>query len=101
SHRGGRPGFVKVDGSTLTIPDYAGNRHFNTLGNFFANPMAGLLFVDFETGDLLLLTGAVEILWDEDPAARALSGAERAWRFTLDHGIRVKDALPLRWSFGD
>ena len=30
SHRGGPPGFVRVDGSTLTIPDYRGNRYFNT-----------------------------------------------------------------------
>ena len=32
SHRGGKPGFVRVDGNTLTIPDFAGNRYFNTLG---------------------------------------------------------------------
>ena len=32
SHRGGKPGFVRInaDGS-LTIPDFAGNLHFNTL----------------------------------------------------------------------
>src|SRR3546814_5262714 len=37
SHRGGRPGFVRVtedDGcSVLTIPDFSGNQFFNTLGN--------------------------------------------------------------------
>ncbi len=33
SHRGGRPGFVRVDGDALTIPDFRGNRYFNTLGN--------------------------------------------------------------------
>ena len=56
SHRGGKPGFVRVgaDG-VLTIPDFSGNRFFNTLGNLIANPKAGLLFVDFETGDLLQL----------------------------------------------
>ncbi len=101
SHRGGRPGFVKVDGNTLTVPDYAGNFHFNTLGNFLANPKAGLLFVDFETGDLLMLTGTVELLWEEDPEVNAFKGAERAWRFTLDHGLRLKDAVPLRWAFGE
>ena len=35
SHRGGRPGFIKVVGNSLTIPDYPGNNLFNTLGNFF------------------------------------------------------------------
>src|SRR5438270_2559011 len=33
SHRGGLPGFVRVDGDVLTIPDFRGNRYFNTLGN--------------------------------------------------------------------
>ena len=101
SHRGGKPGFVRIEGDTLTIPDYAGNFHFNTLGNFLVNPKGGLVFVDFESGDLLLLTGTVEILWEGDPEVKAFKGAERAWRFTLDHGVVMKDAVPLRWSFGD
>src|SRR5690349_20843226 len=58
SHRGGKPGFVRVGGDgVLTIPDFSGNRFFNTLGNLLANPKAGLLFVDFEKGDLLQLSG--------------------------------------------
>lgn len=101
SHRGGLPGFVKVEGNTLTVPDYAGNSHFNTLGNFLVNPKAGLTFVDFETGDLLMLTGTVEIIWDNDPQVKAFRGAERAWRFTLDRGVRLSEALPMRWSFGE
>lgn len=100
SHRGGRPGFVKIEGNTLTIPDYVGNFHFNTLGNFLLNPKAGLLFVDFEKGDMLQLTGTVEVLWDTSEI-EFFQGAERAWRFTLDHGIWLRDALPLRWEFGE
>jgi hypothetical protein len=96
SHRGGKPGFVKVDGDTLTIPDYAGNFHFNTIGNFLINPKAGLLFPDFTTGDLLMLTGTVEILWEDDPLVEAFKGAERAWRFTLDHGLWINNALPFK-----
>jgi len=100
SHRGGRPGFVKVDGDTLTIPDYTGNFHFNTIGNFVVNPKAGLLFMDFETGDMLQLTGTVEMIWD-GPELEFFQGAERAWNFKLDHGHWLKDALPLRWNFGE
>ena len=44
SHRGGKPGFVRVDQNTLTIPDFAGNRYFNTLGNMMLDPRAALLF---------------------------------------------------------
>ena len=100
SHRGGKPGFIRVDGNTLTIPDYSGNNHFNTLGNFHETPKAGLLFVDFENGHLLTLTGTVELLWSSDEAQN-FSGAERLWKFHLDHGYYQKNVLPLRWHFND
>jgi len=100
SHRGGRPGFVKVDGESLTVPDFHGNYLFNTLGNFLLNPKAGLVFVDFATGDLLMLTGTAEILWEDDAAVQGFKGAQRAWRFTLDHGLWLEDALPFRAQLG-
>ena len=98
SHRGGPPGFVKVDGNTLTIPDYSGNYYFNTLGNFLMNPKAGLVFIDFSTGDLFMLTGTVELLWEDEPEVAVLKGAERAWRFMLDHGVILKKALPYHFA---
>lgn len=98
SHRGGRPGFVRVDDdSTLTIPDYMGNNHYNTFGNFIENPRAGLLFLDFQSGHLLTLTGTVEIIWDS-PEAEHFEGAQRLWKFHVDHGRWITDALPLRWK---
>ncbi|MFW8634836.1 pyridoxamine 5'-phosphate oxidase family protein [Cribrihabitans pelagius] len=96
SHRGGRPGFVKAEGNTLTIPDFPGNNHFNTFGNFLLMPRAGLLFADFETGDLLTLTGTVELLAGDDPALAHFRGADRGWRFTLSHGRRLPGVLPFR-----
>ena len=101
SHRGGRPGFIRVDNAnTLTIPDYLGNNHFNTLGNFVENAKAGLLFLDFENGHLLTLTGTVEILWDS-PDTEFFDGAERLWKFHIDHGRRIENGLPLRWTLDD
>ncbi len=99
SHRGGHPGFVKVEGNTLTIPDYSGNNVFMTLGNFLVNPKAGLVFVDFDSGDLLMLTGRVEILWEDNPEVLAFKGAQRAWRFVLDHGVQLKKTLPFKFIF--
>lgn len=99
SHRGGMPGFVKVENNTLTIPDFAGNYHFNTLGNFLMNPKAGLIFPDFESGDLLMLTGSVEILWEDHPEVSSFQGAQRAWRFTLKKGIWLNNALPFKTQF--
>ena len=101
NHRGGNPGFIKIDGDTLTVPDFIGNFAFNTLGNFVVNPKAGLLFIDFDTGDIVQLTGSVELLWDPDPETRAFRGAERAWRFQLEHGHRLVAASPLRFEDGE
>jgi predicted pyridoxine 5'-phosphate oxidase superfamily flavin-nucleotide-binding protein len=98
SHRGGNPGFVRIDGDTLTVPDFAGNGHFNTFGNIEVNPRAGLLFIDFEQGNLLYLTGSAEVIWDGDPKIAAYAGAERLFKFHLTQGIRVEGSLPLTWS---
>jgi ferredoxin-NADP reductase/predicted pyridoxine 5'-phosphate oxidase superfamily flavin-nucleotide-binding protein len=98
SHRGGRPGFVKVDGNRLTIPDYAGNLHFNTLGNLQSNPRAGLLFVDFDTGDVLQLSGRTELIL-ESPLIAAFEGAERLWNVDVERVVRRPAAVSLRWRF--
>jgi predicted pyridoxine 5'-phosphate oxidase superfamily flavin-nucleotide-binding protein len=100
SHRGGRPGFVLVEGDRLTIPDFRGNRYFNTLGNLLGEPRGSLLFIDFERGDLLQLQGLVEIDWS-DAAASLIQGAQRLWRFQVVRGWRRRAASPLRWSFLD
>jgi ferredoxin-NADP reductase/predicted pyridoxine 5'-phosphate oxidase superfamily flavin-nucleotide-binding protein len=100
SHRGGNPGFVKVENSTLTIPDFSGNYHFNTMGNFLLNPKAGIVFIDYETGDLILLTGTVELIWDNlDEHIKAFEGAHRGWKFTLNHGKILKGAFPFKTKF--
>lgn len=97
SHRGGRPGFVRVEGDRLMVPDFSGNNHFNTLGNFLVYPKAGLLFVDFERGNILMLTGEVEIHLDPAEVAE-FEGAERFWSFTLTKGLQLSGALPIRWA---
>lgn len=101
SHRGGPAGFaMQEDERTLLVPDYSGNRMFMTLGNLQLDGRAGLLFIDFERGDLLTLTGRAEIVWD-GPELAVFDDAERAWRFHLDEGWWLRDALPLRWRFRD
>ncbi|MGK7892634.1 MAG: pyridoxamine 5'-phosphate oxidase family protein, partial [Xenococcus sp. (in: cyanobacteria)] len=98
SHRGGKPGFVKIDDEkTLTIPDFSGNCHFNTIGNIEINPRTGLLFIDFVNRNLLYLTGTAEIIWDKAEIA-IYEGAEDLILFHLERGYLVKSSLPLRWS---
>ena len=101
SHRGGRPGFIKIAGNSLTIPDYPGNNLFNTLGNFLLNPKAGLLFTDFSTGEIMMLTGSVELDWEKSEALNHFQGAQRSWTFTLESGVCIKDALPFRAALGE
>jgi uncharacterized protein len=98
SHRGGKSGFVRLDDDgTLTIPDFAGNQFFNSFGNFLLNPKAGLVFVDFDSGDLLQMTGRVEVVLD-GPEIAAFEGAERLWRFHPRRILRRPQALALRWQ---
>ncbi|NJN92539.1 MAG: flavin-nucleotide-binding protein [Leptolyngbyaceae cyanobacterium SL_5_14] len=98
SHRGGRPGFIRIDDEkTLTIPDFSGNNHFNTFGNLELNPRAGLLFIDFDRGNLLYLTGTAKVIW-EGAEISSYPGAERLLRFQLKKGYCVEGSLPLRWS---
>jgi hypothetical protein len=101
SHRGGKPGFVGItDDGGLVIPEYRGNRYFNTLGNLLINPRAGLLFIDFATGDLLQITGPAKIVWD-GPEVAAFVGAQRLWWLRPTEGQWLRDAFPLRMEGGE
>ncbi|MEM7159329.1 MAG: pyridoxamine 5'-phosphate oxidase family protein [Myxococcota bacterium] len=96
SHRGGEPGFVVVrDERTVVIPDYAGNNFFNTIGNLMVDPRVGLLFVDFETGSLLQLTGRAAIDWATPDAAK-YPGAKRLVVVTVDEVVVLPEVLPMR-----
>lgn len=98
SHRGGKHGFVRVDAAgTLTIPDYAGNQFFNTLGNLLVNPRAGLIFPDFATGTLLQLTGAAAVVLDS-PELDGFAGAQRLWTLRPRRAVLREGALPLRFA---
>jgi predicted pyridoxine 5'-phosphate oxidase superfamily flavin-nucleotide-binding protein len=101
SHRGGKPGFVRVIAedrvTVLTLPDFRGNFLFNTLGNIVANPHAGFMVIDFASGDVLSLTGLGEVVFD-GPELAAFAGAERLLRFRVAEGVFLQAALPFRWS---
>jgi hypothetical protein len=85
SHRGGPAGFARLDGDVLTVPDFAGNRYFNTLGNFVAEPRAAIVLADVATGDMLQLQGRVDVDWTAaDPDH--VPPVERVWRFRIERG---------------
>ncbi|MFJ9097521.1 pyridoxamine 5'-phosphate oxidase family protein [Streptomyces sp. NPDC102405] len=98
SHRGGMPGFVTVAGPrTLRWPDYTGNQFYMTLGNLHLDPACGLLFLDWERGHTLQLTGTGRIDWDPRSAAE-YPGALRVVEFTIDTVVEIDNASPLRWE---
>jgi predicted pyridoxine 5'-phosphate oxidase superfamily flavin-nucleotide-binding protein len=101
SHRGGAPGFVRVLNPTeLAWGDYWGNTLFNSLGNAAVEPAAGLLFIDFETGSTLQLSGRLAIDWSPEAAAD-VPGAERVVRFQILRVIQTDAASPLRWILSE
>jgi len=97
SHRGGRPGFVRIAGNRLSMPDFAGNSYFNTFGNLLREPATSLLFIDFAKGDLLQLQGVAEVVWT-GPELAGIHGAKRLLHVEVTRAWRRKAALPLRWS---
>lgn len=100
SHRGGKPGFVRVENArTLLIPDYNGNSMFNTLGNLAVNPAAGLLFVDFDGGETLQLTGRADLVFGEPGQADDTGGTGRSWRFHLHAWRRQASLRSVDWTF--
>tara|TARA_R110001583_G_scaffold195524_1_gene375334 strand:+ start:1639 stop:2553 length:915 start_codon:yes stop_codon:yes gene_type:complete len=85
SHRGGEAGFVTINAKgQLLVEDYVGNGFFNTLGNLLHNPIASLLFFDWQKGHLLQLTVSSEILWNDDKQTQPTekNHAKRILRFT-------------------
>ena len=101
SHRGGNPGFVRVkDNRHVVFADYSGNNMFQTLGNLSLDSRAALLFLDFETGGTLQVSGRAKIIWDE-ALAREWAGAQRLIEVEVLKTLEAVSAFPLRWRLLD
>jgi len=105
NHRGGPPGFVRVErndasGVMLVYPEYSGNRLYQTLGNLYADPQAGLVFPDYDTGDVLYLTGSTLIKIGKD-AATTLSRSNLAVEIHVEAARFVQQGLSFRGRPGE
>lgn len=99
NHRGGRAGFVRiVNDNELFWPDYRGNGMFQSFGNLELDDRAGLAFIDFDTGQVLQLTGRARVEWDIKNLDIE-SAAMRIVHFKID-GVRrsVGPATNYRWG---
>jgi len=103
--RGGPTGFVRVLQNTdhevsLVYPDYSGNRLYQTLGNLRQNPLAGLVFPDFETGNVLYLTGSAEVLIGQ-AASDVMEHTKLAVKFRVEALLFVASGLGFRGLPGE
>ncbi len=99
SHRGGRPGFLEVDdaGQQMLLPDYTGNRMFQTLGNLSVDPRLGMLVVDWDSGLTLQLAGRAKIMWD-GPEVDRRPDVNRVVVIDVESVIEQACALPVRFE---
>lgn len=106
NHRGGPPGFVRVlhndtaNGTALVFPEYSGNRLYQTLGNLHLYPRAGLCFPDFDTQDVLYVTGITEIISGTEAAA-LLPRSNLVVKVTVTSARFVQGSLPFRGLQGE
>ncbi|KEY69118.1 hypothetical protein S7711_04901 [Stachybotrys chartarum IBT 7711] len=103
--RGGMPGFTRVlknaeDGVQLVYPEYSGNRLYQSLGNIKSNPLVGLVVPDFDTSNVLYLTGSASILLGKE-ASSLISRTKLAVKISVTSARFVKSGLPVRGSFLD
>ena len=102
SHRGGNPGFIQVlDDKTLRVPDYVGNSMYQTLGDFVANPRAGLAFIDYQSNRVLQLIGTPEVRFDLDEPVDGSGGTHRYWDLAVHRWLERPTPLDLEWRFLD
>jgi ferredoxin-NADP reductase len=99
NHRGGPPGFVRIisnwDGYVLIYPEYSGNRLYQSLGNLQLDSRIGVTFPDYETGDVVYLTGFASVCVGKE-AAVLLPGSNLAVRIKIEEARFVAKGLPFR-----
>lgn len=97
NHRGGPTGFCRVteSGAQIVLPDFSGNRIFSSLGNIVSDGVAGLVFLDFVSGDMLHVTGAAKILLGAESQA-VMPRANVIVVVDVDEFVLVHGGFPLR-----
>ena len=103
NHRGGPKGFMRVacneaeedGGVVLVYPEYSGNRLYQSLGNLYLNPNIGIVVPDFETSDVLYLTGTAELLLGQS-ASEIMPHCKMAIRVRVQAARLVLNGMPFR-----
>ncbi|KAL8675881.1 MAG: hypothetical protein Q9186_007536, partial [Xanthomendoza sp. 1 TL-2023] len=105
NNRGGCPGFCRImkndhSGTILLYPEYSGNRLYQTLGNLQTTPKAGIAIPDFDSGDVLYLTGTTEILVGQEAAA-LLPRSNLAVKVRVHEACLIHNSLAFKGQSGE
>ena len=94
NHRGGPKGFARVGtrGASIAWPEYSGNRKYTSLGNIESDGVAGVVFVDWTTGDALHVTGTARVLTG-DAAAALLPRTKAAVTLNVGACVLLRGAI--------
>ena len=85
-HRGGPAGFLRVlDGNTIGLADFSGNRQYITQGNLADNPKAHLFLIDYANRRRVKIWGEARVVENDAelmsrPDAGTLRRASRSKR---------------------
>jgi predicted pyridoxine 5'-phosphate oxidase superfamily flavin-nucleotide-binding protein len=102
SHRGGKPGFIRVvNATTLRVPDYRGNGMFMTLGNFESDPRASLVAVDFEHGRVVSFSGDAHLRDGVEHPQHPTGGTGRYWELNVREWVQFDLPPSVRWELID
>ena len=98
NHRGGSKGFIRYfedeKGVHLVLPDYSGNRFYQSLGNIQTDHAIGIVIPDFVSGHLLHLHGKAENLFDAE-AEELMPGATLITLITIGEAVLMKHSMNL------
>ncbi|KJZ69346.1 hypothetical protein HIM_11268 [Hirsutella minnesotensis 3608] len=105
NHRGGTSGFIRVvrngpDGVAIAYPEYSGNRLYQTLGNLRVNPLIGIVVPDYDTSDVLYLTGSASVLVGEQ-ASSLMARTNLAVVVSVAAARFVRGGLPFCGAGGE
>ncbi|MEM7468336.1 MAG: oxidoreductase [Pseudomonadota bacterium] len=105
NHRGGAPGFLRmyeeavpgkdVADTYLILPDHSGNRFYQSLGNIESDGLIGMTVPNFESGDVLYVTGEAENLFDEEAEA-IMPRVKLVTRIRVTGAMLINQALSLK-----
>jgi ferredoxin-NADP reductase len=99
NHRGGPRGFIRYfedgNGAHLVLPDYSGNRFYQSLGNIESDGKISVYIADFVHGDSLHISGTGVNLYHKE-AEILMPRVKLLTLVSIEEAIVIKGSINLR-----